>query len=808
MLTRTSSQSLTEQLSARFAQRIRDRLLAPGARLPSVRQCAQQQGVSPSTVVAAYDQLLAQGLVEARKNRGFFVRESRSEPGRVTAERIAGSAPVAARTAATAATRSYAPIDATALIRGMFHKISNKPQPGMGVFPPEWLESTFMPAAVRKVTSTRALQEFSLQYGEPLGDSGLRRALSKKLASLVGACRAGEHHHHGRRDPCAGHRQPHPAAPGRPRDGRGAGLGGGVRAARRRWACACCRCRADPTGRDLDVMARYCEVHQPKLYVSVSVFHNPTGYCLSPGSAHRVLQLANQHDFHIVEDDTYSHIAPEHATRLCALDGLQRTIHVSGFAKILAPNWRVGFLAAPSVVDRTFARHQAARDADHARLAGKGAGLCIEQGQLRRHAERIKTRLDAARSRSVKLALNAGCTFRRRAGRAVRVGRHRRGHRRAGAAHARRRLSARARRAVPCAAQALHADAHQLRDDAGRGVLEEVFASWSARCERGQPAATASRPVRTGRQICTSSFSLALASGSLRASLNGAPGGARQSNWPSVQLDAVGALARWWRPPGAPPPGTTAALRISSATSLFLRCERRSRFIEPITASRPSMISGLGMQAGARAAALGAARRAPEPKPAVEPMPPDGAFLIGCASRTARRPARAGPCGSARSRRGRPGASLDASELVSTRMRTPLARMRANSCIIGCARHEVGRDDQDVLAGLADQLQEAVDHGVAGIHLVVARADLAGLVLQHQRRSPDQRNLAQVHRNGGPVRRPRSVSRWAGSLEVAVGAGTLVGRLGRCASTDRRSQARPALRSVFQILAETSDCTG
>src|SRR6476646_3532648 len=76
MLMKASSLSLTEQLSTRFAQRIRDRLLAPGARLPSVRQCALQQSVSPSTVVAAYDQLLAQGLVEARKNRGFFVRES------------------------------------------------------------------------------------------------------------------------------------------------------------------------------------------------------------------------------------------------------------------------------------------------------------------------------------------------------------------------------------------------------------------------------------------------------------------------------------------------------------------------------------------------------------------------------------------------------------------------------------------------------------------------------------------------------------------------------------------------------------
>jgi DNA-binding transcriptional MocR family regulator len=410
MLTKTASQSLTEQLSARFAQRIRDRLLAPGARLPSVRQCAQQQGVSPSTVVAAYDQLLAQGVVEARKNRGFFVRESRSEPGPVSAERLAASAPAAARTAATAATRSYAPIDATALIRGMFHKISNKPQPGLGVFPSEWLESAFMPAAVRKVTGTRALQEFSLQYGEPLGDSGLRRALSKKLASLsvhaapeniittVGATHAldivsrtllrpGDH----------------------------------VMVEDPGWAVEFARLNAlgmrllpvprGPDGPQLDVMARYCEVHQPKLYVSVSVFHNPTGYCLSPGNAHRVLQLANQHDFHIVEDDTYSHIAPEHATRLCALDGLQRTIHVSGFAKILAPNWRVGFLAAhPSLIERLLDTKLLATLTTPA-LLEKALCLCIEQGQLRRHAERIKTRLGAARSRSVKLALNAGCTF-------------------------------------------------------------------------------------------------------------------------------------------------------------------------------------------------------------------------------------------------------------------------------------------------------------------------------------------------------------------------------------------------------------
>lgn len=422
MLMRTAAQSLTEQLSARFGERIRNRLLAPGARLPSVRQCAEQHGVSPSTVVAAYDQLLAQGLVEARKNRGFFVREM--VPSAALAERApedderaaqegdrgAGTWSTAHWFAARGAGRGAPPVNAGALIRGMFHKISDKPQPGMGVFPPEWLESTFMPAAVRKVTSTRALQDFSLQYGEPLGDSGLRRALSKKLATLsvqaapeqiittVGATHALD---------IVSRTLLRPGDP--------------VMVEEPGWAVEFARLAAlgmhilpvprRPDGPDLEVMAKYCEVHQPKLYVSVSVFHNPTGYCLSPGSAHRVLQLANQYNFHVVEDDTYSHIAPEHATRLTALDGLSRTIYVSGFAKILAPNWRIGFMAAPTALVEQMLDTKLLATLTTPALLEKALALCIEQGQLRRHAERIRTRLDAARARSVKLALQAGCTF-------------------------------------------------------------------------------------------------------------------------------------------------------------------------------------------------------------------------------------------------------------------------------------------------------------------------------------------------------------------------------------------------------------
>src|SRR5512141_156705 len=114
-LARRAETTLAEQLSARFAEHIRQRLLAPGARLPSVRECARRHEVSAHTVVAAYDQLLAQGLVESRRQRGFFVRDLRES----SAERAPSGAGLGDEAPART-TRLPLPISATSLIRGMF----------------------------------------------------------------------------------------------------------------------------------------------------------------------------------------------------------------------------------------------------------------------------------------------------------------------------------------------------------------------------------------------------------------------------------------------------------------------------------------------------------------------------------------------------------------------------------------------------------------------------------------------------------------------------------------------------------------
>ncbi|QTD44918.1 PLP-dependent aminotransferase family protein [Ottowia testudinis] len=409
------ARTLSSQLAERFAERIRDRLLAPGTRLPSVRQCAAQHEVSPSTVVAAYDQLLAQGLVDARRHRGFYVRDWARKPPSALAGSARAAIDSAASTDPAEARRRNAPISAATLMRGMFHSDSRRPQPGMGVLPPDWLDNDFMASALRRTTAGKGLHDATVRYGDPQGDAELRRVLAERLASqgigaapaqiitTIGATQALDIVSRTLLKP-----------------------GDTVMVEDPGWSVEFARLGAlgmrmlpvprGADGPDLAVMARYCEAHAgsteaPRLFVSVSVLHNPTGYSLSPASAHRLLQLAQRHDFHIVEDDTYHHLAPEHATRLAQLDGLQRTVYVSGFAKILAPAWRVGFLAAPPGLVEPLLDTKLLATLTTPSLLERALAQCIEQGQLRRHAERVRTRLDAARSRSVRLAQAAGCTF-------------------------------------------------------------------------------------------------------------------------------------------------------------------------------------------------------------------------------------------------------------------------------------------------------------------------------------------------------------------------------------------------------------
>jgi DNA-binding transcriptional MocR family regulator len=391
-LARGTAVPLAEQLAARYAERIEQRLLPAGARLPSVREAARRHGLSPSTVVAAYDQLQARGLVEAQRQRGFFVREPRADV-----------APRRAPRADDAARRPL--VDATTLIRGMFQR--GLPGPGMGTLPADWLDLALLHGALKRAM---AGDDSALRYGEPAGDLRLRQAVGAGLADL-GV----------------------PAAPGQIVTTAGATHaldlisrallqpGDAVLVDEPGWAVEFARLSRmgmkllpvprGPEGPDLDVLAALLAAHRPRLYVTVSVLHNPTGGSLGLAAAHRLLKLAEAHALTIVEDDTYACLASPHAPRLAALDGLQRTVYVGGYSKILTPNWRVGYLAAPPALVDGFIDQKLLGGLSTPSLPERAIALCLERGALRRHAARVITRLDSARSRATTRVLEAGCRF-------------------------------------------------------------------------------------------------------------------------------------------------------------------------------------------------------------------------------------------------------------------------------------------------------------------------------------------------------------------------------------------------------------
>ncbi|MFZ2649683.1 MAG: PLP-dependent aminotransferase family protein [Burkholderiaceae bacterium] len=401
-LARGADSSLTEQLATRFSQRIRQHFFAPGARLPSVRECARRHNVSPSTVVAAYDQLQAQGMIEARRRRGFFVRSQTPESGAAVPQ------------SALPPSHAPLPISATTLIRGMFQPPRGHAMPGLGTLPIDWLDSALLCSALRKVARSVSMRACLLEYGEPAGDARLRRALAARLAdhgvnataqqivTTIGAT-------HGLDVVTRTLLRP----------------GDSVLVDEPGWSVEYARLahlgmrvlpvpRGDD-GPDLTVMQRLIDAQRPqqrpRLYVTVSVLHNPTSASLSLQMAHRVLQLAQRNDLHIVEDDSYAYLAAPHLPRLAALDALERTIYVGGFSKILTPGWRVGFIAAPHIlVDRLIDTKLLGTLTTPA-LTESALAVCLEQGLLRRHAERVNAKLDAARARTVKLAQAHDCRF-------------------------------------------------------------------------------------------------------------------------------------------------------------------------------------------------------------------------------------------------------------------------------------------------------------------------------------------------------------------------------------------------------------
>jgi DNA-binding transcriptional MocR family regulator len=397
VLSREAGTSLVEQIVRSVEVRIDDKLLRTGARMPSIRQFADLHGVSRFTVVEAYDRLVAKGYLESRRGSGFYVRDR--------APMMRASSTVAPADAQSSQ------LDVVWLVRNMFRQLPSEKMPGSGLLPSDWLDGELIANGLRAIS--RQNSNLLLQYGNPQGFLPFRQQLQLKLAELeiaatpdqivttTGVTQA--------LDLVARHFL-------QPGDtvfvddpawflmfGSFATLGAKVVGIPR---------MAD--GPDVVKLAELAALHKPKMYVINSVLHNPTSTSLSAAKAFQVLKIAEQHDFTIIEDDIYCDMHPgtavQPATRIAALDQLNRVIYLGGFSKTLAANLRVGFIATSHELARHLSDRKMLSTLTTTEIGERVVYKVLSEGHYRKHADRLRGKLDAVRDKVERQLERVGLT--------------------------------------------------------------------------------------------------------------------------------------------------------------------------------------------------------------------------------------------------------------------------------------------------------------------------------------------------------------------------------------------------------------
>ena len=389
-LTRDSHQPLVDQICERLTQLVRRGQLPPGARLPSIRKLARQVGASPFTVVDAYDRLVARGVIESRAGRGFFV----------TPQRL--SAPLAAIEALPDPGS-----DALALARLSMQSM-DLIAAGSGFLPENWLlEAASAGVLTRLVRGRRAqpwlacppqgLTELREQIAARLVQHGIA-AGAANIVTTYGASQAFDllarillapgdavlvedpgyfvlfeqlRAHHVRLIPVPRH--------------------------------------AD--GPDLAALEAAARAHRPRAFFMQTLLHNPTGSSAEPAHCHRILSLAEQFGFAVVEDDVYGDLYAGPAVRLAQIDGLRHVIYVGSYTKLIGPALRVGFVAADAALISRLVERKVLTVLSGSALLECFVSEVLDGGRYKKHVEHTRARLARMR-RDARVALeSAGIEF-------------------------------------------------------------------------------------------------------------------------------------------------------------------------------------------------------------------------------------------------------------------------------------------------------------------------------------------------------------------------------------------------------------
>lgn len=369
-LDRTSSTPLYQQLRDQIRQRILSGSLPAGTRLPPERTLANTLGVNRTTVVNAYRDLAAEGLLEGRVGHGTVVMAPPTPPP---------DGPVRPMHWATNSEAEDPVVaDINAIVR----------RPGAISFAHGEMSPDLYPSGLLGGLFTEALGSgpAPLGYGPVAGYLPMRETLAARLGVSTGEVLV-----------LGGTQialylitrvllQPGDTVVVEvPSYVNTLGL----------FTTAGIRVVPAPVDRDglqVDGLSEVFLRYRPKLLFTLPTFQNPLGVTMSLERRRQLLQLAARHQVGIVEDDPYVdlRIGGSPMPSLKSMDPGGYVIYLSGFSKSVAPGLRLSYLvASPAVVER-IAAARGILDFRAALLSQRVIHQFIRQGLFDRHLERLR----------------------------------------------------------------------------------------------------------------------------------------------------------------------------------------------------------------------------------------------------------------------------------------------------------------------------------------------------------------------------------------------------------------------------------
>ncbi|WP_429068888.1 PLP-dependent aminotransferase family protein [Aeromonas veronii] len=330
--------SLYQQLADRLQSQIDDGIWQPGERIPSIRQSCKTHGLSPMTVLQAYQLLESQGRILARPQSGYYVKAASPQVEQHTPSQ----------------THYSGSVDINDLVFEVLQASKSRDLVplGMSVADPTLFPHPQLGRAL--ASCMRKLDPFSTVADLPPGNEALRRAIAQRYASdgvavnpqeiiiTTGAMEALSLSLQVLTEPGDWVVVESPT------------FYGALQAIERLKLKAVEIPVIPGGGIDLALLEDALTRIPVKACWLMGNVQHPLGHTMPDGHKARLMELLNSHGVPLVEDDVYAEVyfGRERPKPIRHWDQRGDSLLCSSFSKCLAPGFRVGWVVAGPHAER------------------------------------------------------------------------------------------------------------------------------------------------------------------------------------------------------------------------------------------------------------------------------------------------------------------------------------------------------------------------------------------------------------------------------------------------------------------------